>query len=114
MHKYKMILTFSDKDLATQMWFDLKKRQTGFDIETETIEVKEYPIAFVRFKTGPRYTYRLSDTLFDIISKNPDKGKRNWPTRYGLNYGEVVELQKLTKGQINKLYPFEKITVVSQ
>jgi hypothetical protein len=114
MKKYKISLTFSDKELANTIWKKLSEHNIGFKLETETIEVKEYPVAFVHFKTGPRYTYRLSDTLFDTISKNPDKGKRNWPTRYGLSYGEVIELQKLTKEQINKLYPFEKITVVQE
>ena len=112
MKKYKLTLTFADKDLANNMWLALSKKQIGFAMEAETVEEKEYPIAFVRFESGPRYTYRVSEELYESMQKNPSERKRNWPTRYGLSYGEAVEIQRLTKQAIDKIYPFEKITTV--
>jgi len=112
MKQYKLTLTFSEKDPANKMWLELSKKQIGFSIETETIEIKEYPVAFVRFESGPRYTYRVSEELYEAMQKNPSERKRNWPTRYGLSYGEAVEIQRLTKQAIDKIYPFEKITTV--
>ena len=83
-------------------------------METKVEKEELLPIIRVAFdNTARRYTYILTEELAEKM-KNESERKRNYPTGYGPTYGVAEPVQWLTKEQINKLYPIEKIVTLKK
>lgn len=103
--RYQIILTFKDKDLANSKYSSLIKSQIGFTIETKVIELPRYCIVGVGFgENSQTYTYRLSDSLAENISKGKASSIRSWPTKNGAIHGVIRSMNWLTEAEINEYY----------
>lgn len=103
--RYQIILTFKDKGLANAKYKDLIKSQIGFAIETKIIDIPRYCIVGVGFgENGQTYTYRLSDSLAENISKGKASSIRSWPTKNGMIRGVIRSMNWLTEAEINEYY----------
>ena len=103
--RYQIILTFKDKGLANAKYKDLIKSQIGFAIETKIIDIPRYCIVGVGFgENSQTYTYRLSDSLAEKISKGKASSIRPWPTKNGIIHGAIRSMNWLTEIEINEYY----------
>ena len=113
-YTYQILLNFSNREMANKVFAILRAQQVGYTMQTKTETEELFPVIRVAFdNTARRYTYLLTEELAEKM-KCPKERNRNYPTSYGLTYGEGEPVQWLTKGEINKIYPFEKIVKLSK
>ena len=96
--------TFEDKDKANKRWLELKQDPTIANMRPSTTEQPEQYIAVqvVFSPKGKKYTYLAKDTVeigqYVVVR-----------TEEGLQVVTCVGCNKVTKSQLNAIYPINKI-----
>lgn len=104
-------INFTDRDLANEIWSNLKKDNMVHNIRTSKVE-DELFYATVRFGSGNKSYLYLADRQY----KKGDKvvvAVQDYQTME-LYYKEatIVESGKKTEDELNKIYPITKLKYV--